>query len=204
MGTYNIEIPEKDLESLSELLNVEDHTLEKVADYIASTSITEELKEVEKAISDITKHYSFIFALIYTYCQIDWPAVKFINELYEYYISKSKAPVSKDFFIEKLSVIIKEGLTLKFNIKSKVLQSENQKNFYSSRIFTDIRPVFSNNDEEELIGKVILNQLKITYGEDNQKKEFFITLDSNDLNQLKQTIERAERKIKVLESKIIN
>lgn len=201
MAVLNIDIPDKDFESFQELLEENNDTLDKVSNYLLTVSRNDSFDKIESGIKEITEHYKIIFGLIYTFCRIDFSGNQFISELYEYFKFKTNKPIDFDFFNSKLSKIISNDLPVKFIIKSKILETTNPRNFNDSKILTDLRPIFRDKDGEELIGHVIVNQLKITYTENTKRKEFFITLDSNDLNQLKLTIERAERKVKVLESK---
>jgi hypothetical protein len=201
MSTLKFEIPDQDFESFESLLEYENDTLEKVSKFLVGISTENTYDKIETGIKEISIHYKFIFGLIYTFGRIDVSVNEFINELFEYYTLKSKKPIERSLFERKMGNIINDDLPIKVIFKSRILATINQKSFSESRIITDVRPVFRNKDTEELIGQVLINNLKITYIENNKSNEFFVILDKNDLQQLKQTIERAERKIKLLEQK---
>lgn len=83
-------------------------------------------------------------------------------------------------------------------IKGLGLLAENEKLFLNNRIITDIRLLFDSKDSSIVNGAVILHQMKITYHQNSQEKEFFISLDSADLNKLKENISRALEKEKLI------
>ena len=204
MSNFSIEIPKEEFVNFTDLISDENDSLEKINKYLPSVSKKDTLESIENKIKTITKNYKVIFGLIYTFCKLDIPAKKYIKYLYDYYKENSEN-VLFDYnkFENKLSNIIYDTIPVKLNLKSLILIRENQRIFYDSRILTDIRPIFLNKEREELIGQAIMNQLKIIYHENNETKEFFITLDENDLGNLKHTIERAEKKIKLLINKDI-
>jgi hypothetical protein len=99
---------------------------------------------------------------------------------------------------EVLSIESKVNHTLKaFN-----LLAENDKIFLEARVLSDIRIVFNDNLSKEVHahGTVVLHQLRINYSENRDSKSIFLALDINDLNSLKEQIERAIQKHKIIES----
>ena len=86
-------------------------------------------------------------------------------------------------------------------ISSKVqrLRLEYPITFHDAIIVTDMRPVFDQAEERPL-GCAISHTLRIGYHENADHKEFFITLDEEDLETLKKAIERAETKAHSIKS----
>jgi hypothetical protein len=74
------------------------------------------------------------------------------------------------------------------------LLSEFDRNFHSARILTDIRPVFGDDPAKPPQEAYITHTLKITYHENRDTKNSFYALDSDDLRELGEAIERAEVK----------
>ena len=99
---------------------------------------------------------------------------------------------------ENLSRILSTQGKIKHTIKAYNLLSENEKVYLESRIISDIRLVFDTDLETKTRGAVLLHQLKLTYKQDGDVKESFIALDSNDLNDLKDSITRAIEKEKLI------
>jgi hypothetical protein len=72
---------------------------------------------------------------------------------------------------------------------------DHERVYLESRILTDIRTVFKEYKEQP-IGAVVVHNLKITYRQNDNEKEFFVALDGSDLLNLSQEIARAETKAK--------
>lgn len=66
---------------------------------------------------------------------------------------------------------------------------ENEKNYITAKILTDIRPVF---DKEQLIGSTIISKLKVTYSENDEEKNVFFSLDEQDLSDLIEILKKAQ------------
>lgn len=113
-------------------------------------------------------------------------------------MASNKSPVPTD--IE----LLKQRFAILFNIpslgvsaKAFAIQREQQRIFSSARSFSDIRPVFSE-DGEYPTAVVIVHQLKLSYLENGEMKEFFVTLDDEDLSQMQKVLTRAQTKSKAL------
>jgi hypothetical protein len=93
--------------------------------------------------------------------------------------------------IEALTVVVRAGR----------LSIESEHSLQEVRIVTDTRLVFEPEDPEvEPRGAIILHTLKISYWGDNRSKNFFVTLDSNGLRELRQQLDRANAKADTLTS----
>jgi hypothetical protein len=73
--------------------------------------------------------------------------------------------------------------------------------FGSARMLSDVRPLFGSNPKE-IIGAMILHNLKITYYSDNEYKECYFVLDDADVAALRKVLDRAEAKTGTLEQVI--
>lgn len=81
------------------------------------------------------------------------------------------------------------------------LSLENEHRLQEAHVLTDIRPVFKpENPEATPKGAVILHTLKISYRGDNKVKEFFVALDTEDVRELMEQLERANSKAESLKS----
>lgn len=70
------------------------------------------------------------------------------------------------------------------------------------RVITDIRPIFGPNPEGEPKGTIIVHTLKISYHESRQIKEFFISLDPEQVSELMGALGRANLKAESLKRKL--
>ena len=101
----------------------------------------------------------------------------------------------------------KERLALLLSIKSLRLVGKarnilfrNAQTFTSARIVSDIRPVFGEEVEELPVAAVIVHMLNIVYYCSGERQELAIALDTTDIQLLMDTLNRAEKKTKSLES----
>lgn len=70
--------------------------------------------------------------------------------------------------------------------------------FYSAKILTDVRPVFDEKGDS-VDAAVIVHNLRIHYGQDGDHKDFYVALDTSDLQDLREVLDRADVKAKTLE-----
>jgi hypothetical protein len=80
---------------------------------------------------------------------------------------------------------------------------EHEQTFSSSRILSDIRPVFGENVEDLPVAAVIVHNLNIVYFKGGTRREFVLALDIKDIPSLIETLERAKSKTESLK-KIIS
>ncbi|MCB1840376.1 MAG: hypothetical protein KDI61_08960 [Alphaproteobacteria bacterium] len=100
----------------------------------------------------------------------------------------------------KLQKLLNIG-SLKVMAKARNLQRDAERRYCHTRILSDIRLVFDDDLKRKPAGAVILHILKLAYHINRgEHHEVFVTLDSEDLNQLKDTIDRAYEKSKTLEA----
>jgi len=78
--------------------------------------------------------------------------------------------------------------------KSNVLRYEQERTVHGVRILTDARPIFGNSVEEPPEAIAIIHTLKIAYHRAGRLEEEFFAFDEHDLKELKNAVERAERK----------
>jgi len=131
-------------------------------------------------------------------------AAQFTSELLEA-LSETKIDnlVPNDNFRDFINELLKlTDISLYLNAKAKHLTHENNYVILESRIFTDIRPIFTEDIDCKLRGYVILHNLKLEYSEGSDYKEAFFTLDKDDLEKLKENINRAETKEKIIREEI--
>jgi hypothetical protein len=85
--------------------------------------------------------------------------------------------------------------------KAASLRREVDKSFCRSKIFTDLRSVFKDKVDDAPAVMVLIHNLQIGYHDvSGEHRNFYVSLDTAELDKLKQTIDRARKKAKVLES----
>lgn len=105
-------------------------------------------------------------------------------------------------FKEKLSVLLNASI---FGVLSKVhdLKTEDERVFCHARVLTDLRPVFGPQIDDGPTGMVVMHHLKIAFhkaGSGGEHQEFFVSLGSDDLQDLRKLLDRAEAKANSLRS----
>jgi hypothetical protein len=96
---------------------------------------------------------------------------------------------------DRLNAVMSLDGSFAITAKGLSLSTDEDRVFQRARVLTEIRPVFSENPEKEPCTTLIVNTLKIIFHQSGDHKEFFVTLDSEQLSQLKSAIIRAEQKI---------
>ncbi len=89
-------------------------------------------------------------------------------------------------------------------VHSKVinLMMENPRSFLSARIYQDLKSSFGSNGN--LMGSVIVHNLKLTVMEGQEEKEIFISLDNKDLQKLLDEVKKAQENTKLISSTFPN
>jgi len=101
---------------------------------------------------------------------------------------------------ERVSKLVKAKPINLIKEKISELQSEVERGYCKARILTDVRAAFSDDPSALPTAMTVLHTLRIRYHGDTQRhKEFFVSMDDDDLAALKKEIERAQKKKKALE-----
>lgn len=147
-----------------------------------------------------------IYALIdITHETIDSLVSVFIDAFKEFDDKKVKQASDKNIksFQEFLKKMLSLHDSLGVRAKAYRLLPDQQHLFIRSEIYSDIRPVFRpDNPDLKPSAAVIIHSLKITYRESGKTQEIYLGLDSEDLQKLHDTVERAIKKHETLKTMI--
>ena len=114
-------------------------------------------------------------------------------------ISNEDSDIDTGILKDHLNRFLSISGKTKQTIKGFQLLQDNQKNIIDSKINTDIRLVFDEDiDNTKVENAVIIHNLVLEYIENNEIKELFFSLNTNDLIDLKETVQRAIQKESVL------
>ena len=124
-----------------------------------------------------------------------------LQDIQNAYEQQSEEKENSEKLIERLKQLLENGEALRCTFKALTLIRESEHLYSNSRILTDIRPVF-NEDDAQLSGDyaVILHRLKLSWDEAEAGKEAYLTMTTTQLEELKNVIERAIDKDKNLRS----
>jgi transcriptional regulator of NAD metabolism len=85
-------------------------------------------------------------------------------------------------------------------MKAQTILHEYEHLWCNGRILTDLRPVFGSGSLDEVTGMGIVHNLRIRYHEAGDIKEIFVAMDSEELEELAEMVERAQTKEETLRS----
>jgi hypothetical protein len=111
----------------------------------------------------------------------------------EFPIDESDRDILKDRLARLFALKASLGLTT----KALDILTDAQHLFYTAKILTDVRPVF-NEEGTAIEAAVIIHNLMIHYGDAGDHKNFFVNLDTKDIKELREVLERAEAKEKAV------
>jgi hypothetical protein len=85
-------------------------------------------------------------------------------------------------------------------VKATSLLAEHQHVFQDVRVLSDIRPIFGENPQELPIATVITHVLKISFLVRDHIEEFFVAMDTPDVQKMIDVLERAKAKTQSLQT----
>lgn len=148
---------------------------------------------------------------------IDFP--KLVEVIFSMSRSIGMLKVDKKTFVDEVISSISDDGNLKNDIREDLIRIfdsslalsskaidlllEGERALSTTRIITDLRPIFNEEKEAKINAGVILHTLKISYKDSKSSdNEFYVQLDSGDLQTLKDQISRAEIKERQLKDSI--
>jgi len=121
-----------------------------------------------------------------------------IAESYSEGISSPLPQSEFDDLYNKLLMLFSSFNNLNITYKAHNLILSNDKIYRESKIISDIRIVFNEDIKEGNRHAVIVHKLRFKYENDDDYKEFYISLDTSDLKELKVQVERALEKDNII------
>lgn len=109
-------------------------------------------------------------------------------------------PDKSNHYISTLVSVFISAANVKASYKAMILASDVQNIFRESSIISDIRPVFADDLSDSRRNAIISQQIKIIFTENGEEKYFFVNVDRQDLENLRDQIDRAITKEKLLKS----
>jgi hypothetical protein len=105
----------------------------------------------------------------------------------------------RESFKERLNQVM-SGNLLSVAIKSREVLYEQERTFGFARVLSDVRLLDEEGSEDDVNGAVIIHTLKIHYIENDQHKEFFVSLDTADVDVLIDALISAQERAKSLKA----
>lgn len=207
MPTLNI--PESELPQIEWFARLSDENFSKLVSAFRDTDPTLTLREFSEAVSEkidllppdeVEENLKTLFALYWLKERSGYPTDVFAEDLAEAahrQSAKKEFPLSVKQFAPRLIDLLNIG-SIGVTAKALDVLTEHERVFCGARILSDMRPVFLD-DGTQATAAMIVHQLQIAFHEGKDHKELYFALDSNDLDELLEVIERARRKEKVFE-----
>jgi len=206
-----LELPKEDASSITAMQALSHATMEKFISALAAAPLISNPHEmathVAKRVSSIPKdQLTRVLDTIYTLYHIRELAgvehSQFLDDLMEaiqnnptLQLSQKETPklrflLERTMNIDSLNMVAKAGR----------LQRDVEHLYCAAKILSDVRPVFGSDPAVRPVGAVLTHTLKIRYHEGDLRdhREFYVVLDSNDLDELRDIIQRAQTKDKSL------
>jgi hypothetical protein len=114
-------------------------------------------------------------------------------------------PDGWDTFQKRLELLLSDDKVLGLSAKAVSVSSESERHVHGFRVLTDARPIFGENAKDGPQGFAVIHTLQIEYYADGQSREWFVSLDGDDLENLQGTAERAiakERSLRTMLEKL--
>ncbi len=93
----------------------------------------------------------------------------------------------------RLDILLSFGKSIGVSAKAWDVLTEHERIFCGARILSDLRPVFAES-LETASASVIVHNLQIGFHQNGKHQDFYVALDTDDVQALKEVIVRAEKK----------
>lgn len=93
-----------------------------------------------------------------------------------------------------------ECKTLEIASKAGMLLREHGQTYCRARILSDIRPIFGESVETAPMAATVVHTLKIAYHQGDELKDFFLAMNTKDVQKLRELLDRADAKAESLKT----
>ncbi|MDQ2730575.1 MAG: hypothetical protein M3Y56_02860 [Armatimonadota bacterium] len=212
-------VPEEDRKPLSLILNMENSRFEELEGALRQASLAISIPQLASFVAERAKSIDrldvrgLVFALRNMYAvrsSTSLDVADFIQALRESLVSDEEHPetaTDKQWkeFENRLQKLLAFETTVGISSKAFDVMSEHANTIATraSRILTDIRPIFPDSSLENLSEKptaaVVVHTLKIVYHRGGEQCEFYVAMDSKDVRDLREVLDRADKKASILQ-----
>jgi hypothetical protein len=213
MEAMRIRIPERYQAGLAKLISLPENTLDELLSILNETPHSLNLDSIKEYVvsrmptipeSDIDEILSALDSLYYVKNGSGISEQGFSEQILQAMAeSGNKAlqiePDNREPFKDRL-IKLMSGKLLRLVKKSRDMLYEYERVFGSASVLSDIRLMFSEDPESNPDAAIIVHSLKIHYIQNDQHKEFFLSLDTGDIELLIDTLIRAQEKANILKS----
>lgn len=199
-----IQIPDSDIKSFLFFINLGKKERSKLVDLIINEPIRFEYYELAKTISQklnldnyltllFLKTIHSIFLLKY---EFELTTKQIISDIRETLNTTKDLKDKLDELIKELTVLLNNAKNFELTSKALILSQSGQNILNSTKIVTDVRPIFDNEKSPNIRTNIMRHSLEIEYYEGPDRKNVIFQLTENDLENLRNKIIRAKKKSK--------
>lgn len=200
-------IPEEYEVGLAELIKLSNDSvqeiisaLESVAPSIRYKSLADRLAPKVSSVpkDELEEIIEVLYALNSIRTGVEVPTDFFVDDICEA-INESDSELLTEAsgvceLFKKNFIRLLESKTLEIASKSAMLLREHGKTYCSARVLSDIRPIFGESVETAPVAAMVIHTLKITYHQGDSLKDFFLAMNTKDVQKLKELLNRADAK----------
>jgi len=197
-------LPEELKPGVVRILEVSDETISELTSQLERAPFAFSSEDLSEAISEQVTGISqsdldeMLESLVFLYAVRDSaevPLSDFIDDVIEGIeqeedLAEGLDKVTPDKFKERLSALL-NNKAVAITSKARLKQKAHEKTLCSVQLLTDIRPVFAANGNGAPVAALPIYTLNISYHHGRVLKEFFVALDSDDLDILEGLIDQA-------------
>jgi hypothetical protein len=205
-------IPKAHHSGLAKLLELDEPAKEKLLSALGDATLASRPEGLAKRVS-ITSEIPFdtvnsivtvLVSLNSFRDYMDLPTKEFADQVCEAIIENEDKDLNlsqenRKQFAEYLTLAL-DARALTVSSKVVDVWVEHQYPFCSAKVFTDIRPVFGGEQGDTLLVTGIVHMLKLNYHEQNLVKDIYIALDDDDLQEIKDALNKASARAESLRS----
>lgn len=203
-----LQIPSRFHSSLKKLSKLEPSSISALAKQFAALvptfdldSLAVQLASVNLSAEEINELVSLLISLFKVSDAADIGLEEFIQDVCESASEVLENDEDSAKLSENLRALLVRENAIGITAKAMDVFTEHDHSFRSCRVLTDLRPVFSSRadyGDEKIVAAMATHTLKVEYTESAIRKEFFISMDSNDIRLMLKALERALAKENVL------
>jgi hypothetical protein len=208
-----LKVPDEDREGLAKLVALKKESIDELLSALAESPPSIDADELAARITLQTKTIpqediaiiastvlSFYFARTYLGYSIPEFAKEVCESIASGGIDDLELPTEECEQFQANLIRILSVNSLAAKIKARTLLRDYERILCDARILTDLRPVFGSNPEDAPAGAGIVHTLRIRYHKGKDLKDVYIVLDSDEVEGLRKSTERAKLKAESLRS----
>lgn len=206
----SLRIPRDLLGGFEELVALSQDAYESLLNFVDSiqhiNSIETFKNDVDKHLESLSVNSGSITSVVVSLAslKVRYPEKEIEKDLYQSFLESSDISVVEELFNKIILQLLDNSKSLILFLKRGFLKGNNERTYLDSEVITDVRFIFDTDLTAKERRAIILHNLKIEVNEGSDDQDIFITLDIDNLINLKNSIDRAIKKEELLKSDYSN